>query len=541
MNNQNQFNQLVIACNRDDKVQLAGIQQKWKRPMMIRTTGEKLKLPLSVTLVSQCTASKEERNAAYMQAKSEGYTICGEVMAPFVLQEFYTFQKEITRREPLLITVDSITSGTEIVELKNSKSSVRVKNSEKIKFGTDELLEGIKCAINARLFARNASTYTFKMLNPQIDQSARDALHLFMYTRKPKAKIVLQSPGTGYKYEFSIRRKEYEELLKKPMEKIAKTVKKFAEQHLKEERKQCKILLSGELFVSEEAVHFLKEELEDYRIYHYKAKEAVILGAAVLCNEMMIDNGKYDIKEENCCYTSEKMGAIRNLNQTQRKVYYRLLDALLTGKEKIQMDDVKVLPYESINMLKKDFPQTDLLLEYTTSFYTDKLYVTLHYKDKGRELLKEVECVADKILKECVREDLSDKEVFENIYSYICKHYHYQTEKDSEGNYPPDSYTIVALLGSGVCKGYSLILIYILGKVQIPVSYIVGSAGTSAFNGESLHAWNLLETTTGDVTHVDLTWDLGNTHVKKFQYHGDVAMQARTHFWQKSEYPACSI
>ena len=235
------------------------------------------------------------------------------------------------------------------------------------------------------------------------------------------------------------------------------------------------------------------------------------------------------------------MGAIRNLNQTQREVYYKLLDVLLTGKEKFQMDDIEVLPYESINMLKKDFPQTELLLEYTTSSYTDKLFVTLHYKDKGRELLKEVECVADKILKECVREDLSDKEVFENIYNYICKHYRYQTEKDSEGNFPPASYTIAALLGSGVCKGYSLILIYILGKIQIPVSYIVGSAGTSAFNGDSLHAWNLLESTTGDVTHVDLTWDLGNTHVKKFQYHGDVAMQARTHFWQKSEYPACSI
>lgn len=530
------FNQLVIACNRDDKVQLAGIQQKWKRPMMIRTTGEKLKLPPSVTLVSQCTASKEERNAVYMQAKSEGYTICGEVMAPFALQEFYTFQKEITRREPLLITVDSITSGTEIVELKNSKSSVRVKNSERIKFGTDELLEGIKCAINARLFARNASTYTFKMLNLQIDQSARDALHLFMYTRKPKAKIVLQSPGTGYRYEFSIRRKEYEELLKKPMEKIAKTVKKFAEQHLEEERKQCKILFSGEIFASEEAVRFLKEELEDYRIYHYKAKEAVVLGAAVLCKEMMVDNGNYEIEEEICYCASEKMGAIRSLNQTQREVYYNLLDALLTGKEKFQMDDVKVLPYESINVMKKDFPQTDLLLDYVSSYYTDKLFVTLYYRDKGRELLKEVESVADKILKQCVRENLSDKEVFENIYNYMCKHYCYQTEKDSEGNYPAYSYSIIALLKNGVCKGYSLSLVYLLGKVQVPVSYIVGNAGRSAFNGESLHAWNLLESTTG-VTHVDLTWDLG-THTKKYLYLDDKSIQARTHFWDRSEQPA---
>ena len=262
----------------------------------------------------------------------------------------------------------------------------------------------------------------------------------------------------------------------------------------------------------------------------------MVLGAAVLCKEMMVDNGNYEIEEEICYYKSEKMGTIRSLNQTQREVYYELLDALLRGKEKFQMDNVKVLPYESINVLKKDFPQTDLLLDYVSSYYKDKLYVTLRYKEKGRELLKNVECVADKILKQCVRENLSDKEVFENIYNYMCKHYRYQTEKDSEGNYPAYSYSIIALLKNGVCKGYSLSLVYLLGKVQVPVSYIVGNAGRSAFNGESLHAWNLLESTTG-VTHVDLTWDLG-THTKKYLYLDDKSIQARTHFWDRSEQPA---
>ena len=155
-------------------------------------------------------------------------------------------------------------------------------------------------------------------------------------------------------------------------------------------------------------------------------------------------------------------------------------------------------------------------------------------------MLKEVEGVADKILKECVREGLSDKEVFENIYNHICKNYHYQTERDNEGNYPSYSYNIAVLLkNGGVCKGYALILVYLLGKVQVPVSYIVGNAGTSAFNGESLHAWNLLETTTG-VYHIDQTWDLNNTHTKKFLYHDDRSIQSRKHFWSKMEYPACN-
>ena len=394
------------------------------------------------------------------------------------------------------------------------------------------------------MYARKASAYTLKMLEKQIEQSAKDSLYCFIHTRKSKAKVVLTSPGTNYKYQFSIRRQEYTDLLKESMEEVVAVVKSYIVHHPYWTRKKCKLILSGELYISEDAIHILEEELEEvdelygYKLLHYKPKEAAVLGGTLICKKLMIDYGNYEIEGE-ICYTSEKMGAIRTLKQTQREVYYKLLDALLTGKEKFQMDDVKELPYESINVLKKDFPQTELLLEYSSSYFTDKLYVTLHYKDKGRELLKEVECVADKVLKECVREDLSDKEVFENIYNYICKHYRYQTEKDSEGNFPPASYTIAALLGSGVCKGYSLILIYVLGKVQIPVSYIVGSAGTSAFNGDSLHAWNQLETTSGTIVHIDITWDLGNTQSKRFLYHDDGGIQARTHFWEKSEYPAC--
>ena len=543
------FNQMVITCDRDDKMQFAGIEQKFKRPMMIHSAGagDSIRIAPPVTMMFQSTVQKREKNAAYAQAKREGYAVCGEeVKAPIALCQFYRFQKKLTEKEPLVITVDTTRKATEVAELRTTKYMTSLEQAERIKFGTDELVEGMKRAICANMYARKASAYTLKMLEEQIEQSAKDSLYCFIHTRKSKAKVVLTSPGTNYKYQFSIRRQEYTDLLKESMEEVVAVVKSYIVHHPYWTRKKCKLILSGELYISEDAIHILEEELEEvdelygYKLLHYKPKEAAVLGGTLICKKLLIDYGNYEIGGEICC-ASEKMGAIRNLNQTQREVYYKLLDVLLTGKEKFQMDDIEVLPYESINMLKKDFPQTELLLEYTTSSYTDKLFVTLHYKDKGRELLKEVECVADKILKECVREDLSDKEVFENIYNYICKHYRYQTEKDSEGNYPPYSYNITALLKSGVCKGYSLILVYLLGKNQIPVSYIVGNAGTSAFNGESLHAWNLLESTTGDVTHVDLTWDLGNTHVKKFQYHGDVAMQARTHFWQKSEYPACSI
>lgn len=547
------FNQMVVTCDRDDEMQFAGIEQKFKRPMMIHSVGagDTISLAPPVTMMFQSTVQKREKDVAYAQAKREGYAVCGEeVKVPLALCEFYRFHKELTENEPLVITVDTTRKVTEVAELRNTKYMTSLEYAERVKFGTDELIEGMKRAICANMYARKASAYTLKMLEEQIDQSAKDALYLFIHTRKSKAKVVLTSPGTNYKYQFSIRRQEYTELLKEAMEEVVAAVKKYIVHHPYWTRKKCKLILSGELYISEDAIHILEEELEEideldgYKVLHYKPKEAAVLGGTLICKKLLIDYGNYEIKGE-VCYASEKMGTIRNLNQTQREVYYNLLDVLLTGKEKFQMDDVKTLPYESINVLEKDFPQTELLFDYSSSYYTDKLYVTLHYKDKGRELLKEVEGVADKILKECVREGLSDKEVFENIYNYICKHYHYQTVKDSEGNYPPYSYNIAALLKSGVCKGYSLILIYLSGKVQVPVSYIVGNAGNNAFDGESLHAWNQLESVTGDIFHIDLTWDLGNTHTKYFLYHDDGSMQSRKHFWSKSEYPAacpvCSV
>ena len=313
--------------------------------------------------------------------------MCGdEVKVPLALCEFYRFHKELTENEPLVITVDTTRKVTEVAELRNTKYMTSLEYAERVKFGTDELIEGMKRAICANMYARKASAYTLKMLEEQIDQSAKDALYLFIHTRKSKAKVVLISLGTNYKYQFSIRRQEYTELLKESMEEVVAAVKKYIVHHPYWTRKKCKLILSGELYISEDAIHILEEELEEideldgYKVLHYKPKEAAVLGGTLICKKLLIDYGNYEIKGE-VCYASEKMGTIRNLNQTQREVYYNLLDVLLTGKEKFQMDDVKTLPYESINVLEKDFPQTELLFDYSSSYYTDKRYVTLHYED----------------------------------------------------------------------------------------------------------------------------------------------------------------
>ena len=348
------FNQMVITCDRDDKMQFAGIEQKFKRPMMIHSAGagDSIRIAPPVTMMFQSTVQKREKNAAYAQAKREGYAVCEEeVKVPLALCEFYRFQKELTEKEPLVITVDTTRKATEVAELRTTKYMTSLEQAERIKFGTDELVEGMKRAICANMYARKASAYTLKMLEEQIEQSAKDSLYCFIHTRKSKAKVVLTSPGTNYKYQFSIRRQEYTDLLKESMEEVVAVVKRYIVHHPYWTRKKCKLILSGELYISEDAIHILEEELEEvdelygYKLLHYKPKEAAVLGGTLICKKLLIDYGNYEIKGE-VCYASEKMGAIRSLNQTQREVYYNLLDALLTGKEKFQMDDVKILPYD---------------------------------------------------------------------------------------------------------------------------------------------------------------------------------------------------
>ena len=260
------FNQMVVTCDRDDEMQFAGIEQKFKRPMMIHSVGagDTISLAPPVTMMFQSTVQKREKDVAYAQAKREGYAVCGEeVKVPLALCEFYRFHKELTENEPLVITVDTTRKVTEVAELRNTKYMTSLEYAERVKFGTEELIEGMKRAICANMYARKASAYTLKMLEEQIDQSAKDALYLFIHTRKSKAKVVLTSPGTNYKYQFSIRRQEYTELLKEAMEEVVAAVKKYIVHHPYWTRKKCKLILSGELYISEDAIHILEEELEE--------------------------------------------------------------------------------------------------------------------------------------------------------------------------------------------------------------------------------------------------------------------------------------
>lgn len=294
------FNQMVITCDRDDKMQFAGIEQKFKRPMMIHSAGagDSIRIAPPVTMMFQSTVQKREKNAAYAQAKREGYAVCGEeVKAPIALCQFYRFQKKLTEKEPFVITVDTTRKATEVAELRTTKYMTSLEQAERIKFGTDELVEGMKRAICANMYARKASAYTLKMLEEQIEQSAKDSLYCFIHTRKSKAKVVLTSPGTNYKYQFSIRRQEYTDLLKESMEEVVAVVKRYIVHHPYWTRKKCKLILSGELYISEDAIHILEEELEEvdelygYKLLHYKPKEAAVLGGTLICKKLLIDYG----------------------------------------------------------------------------------------------------------------------------------------------------------------------------------------------------------------------------------------------------------
>lgn len=130
----------------------------------------------------------------------------------------------------------------------------------------------------------------------------------------------------------------------------------------------------------------------------------------------------------------------------------------------------------------------------------------------------------------------SDQEIVAAIYECLSGMLTYSTEDQGNGRYPYYAYTLEILVRrTGVCKGVSQAMAFILNQFDIDCIYIVGVTE----EGENLevptHAWNLI-CLDGTFYHMDLTWDLQK---QQFQYFllNDNEIQQKNHIWNPEIFP----
>lgn len=139
---------------------------------------------------------------------------------------------------------------------------------------------------------------------------------------------------------------------------------------------------------------------------------------------------------------------------------------------------------------------------------------------------------AQTILKDIVKDSMSDYEKLASIYDYITENVKYDYINYAEKNIPRVSFTAYGALkyNIAVCNGYSNVLNLMLNLAGIENKQVTGVVKRSGF----AHSWNLVKID-GKYYHVDATWDAENNKKQYFMKSDEYMLNSRT--WNNENYP----
>ena len=214
--------------------------------------------------------------------------------------------------------------------------------------------------------------------------------------------------------------------------------------------------------------------------------------------ENFTDDVKADLmrKQQNLYYFS-------NLEITQQNLYAEILYGLENYIEEMEVSTKDTAEIDKIfQYVLMDHPEifyTDgySFVKYTLGDDVKKItfkgtYVYTKEEKESREIL--VENAASELLKG-ISEDANDYEKVKYVYETVIKNTEYDMEAEDNQNI-----CSVFLNGASVCQGYAKAVQYLLMKLNIPTTLVVGTVE----NGEG-HAWNLVKVN-NQYYYLDATW-----------------------------------
>ena len=197
------------------------------------------------------------------------------------------------------------------------------------------------------------------------------------------------------------------------------------------------------------------------------------------------------------------------LSESEQVLYAELLYIMQQHAENIYISAMDASTLERVqNCVLNDHPEIFYVDGYYSTRYTLQEQ-TIGFSFSGRYTLS-VEEIAlrqrqiDMYVSNClagISPDADDYTKVKYIYEYIIRNTDYLTAS-------PDNQNIcsVFLYGSSVCQGYAKATQYLLQRLDVPATLVVGTVSQAANSSLSgAHAWNLVRVD-GDYYYVDTTW-----------------------------------
>lgn len=526
-----------------DMGKLAGVQDEWKRAMLLKDGVLIDKKFANTSAVLVCPVSVLVNEKADMKSKAgkEGVSIIDEVCAPLGVIDFYICQKEISSTDQNIFVIDVWDTFTEISYIKNMGGIRRIEDSKRLDFGYEQLIDKVFDWFIQKLVGIGVIVPVNSSGAKDLRMQVYSLVYRMSHSRQIKDTVTFQLEKRKKKYSLQIKRSDFEVIVTEMLMSIVTATNCMRVIH---NIKLGKLILSGTFFECTEIVKEIKARIDLLDVLSYKAGEASVLGAACYSFSKYGGQRKYSLDDTKIQYNQKyKLGSVCNLTADQQTAYWKILDAVMNRKSEVMYKgfckDISIV----YSALRNDYPEVDIIWDYSSSQIWEndhKLNVTLllKYKTDGNCLLTNINQKVYDIINAGLKGNmLSDQEILEEIYCYMSKQYHYTKEQTQDGHFPSHAYTLETLLRFGVCRGYAISMVYILRKLQIPSTYISGDADGNEFGG---HAWNIIQLSDGTYRHFDMTWDLGKSRIKEYFLLDDISMKARKHFWKTLDYPECA-
>ena len=190
--------------------------------------------------------------------------------------------------------------------------------------------------------------------------------------------------------------------------------------------------------------------------------------------------------------------AYNQLDENEQKIYKIFLSGIVNFQANVLIPSVDIDRASKIfNSILADYPE---LFWVDTSFSMSSQLINsvnisyIYNKEEAEKKQAEIDTVVNNFLS-TVDSGLSDYDKVLKAYTYVIRNTDYNLEA-------PDNQNIISVFigKKSVCSGYSKALQYLLKKMDIPSTYIIGEIPQ-----KGSHGWNMV-LLDGDYYFVDATW-----------------------------------